>query len=1259
MKKLSSPRAGLLASLILATFVSLAFAHSYFAVHEGLVASAAPSSSQTEPASSLIATQTLNKLLATNSQIDAHVSTKTGVYNFVRATSGVLAASSSLLTPEVRARAFLNSNGGLLGMTDTERALVAAPGPASPLALISVVNDNIGGTHVKFGEKYQGLQVLGAQVVVHLNSTGVLAVNGDYVPEINVGTTPKVTATQAGAVALKQQIGKTPYTITKSELAIYRTGLLEGYRGQSVLAYAIEVTNGQSIRDQIWIDATKGKILNRIALNPDGLNRIIYTPEMNDATAVRHEGDPLTPGPTPGTTGAEPINNLYTMAGMIYNVFHSGFGRDAYDGAGGTMHSVYLVNDACPNAYWNGTATNYCPDFDADDVVSHEWTHAYTQYTDNLIYSYQSGAMNEAYSDIFGETTDLLNGVDAEGGSNNTQVMPNGQRWQMGEDVNGLNDPTLGILRDMWDPTRYGDPDKVSSANYACGSGDGGGVHTNSGVVNHAYAMLVDGATYNGQTIQGIGFTRALAIYFRAMTVYQTSTSDFNFHALALHASCNDLIGQPLKDISTSSPNGTTSTSVITTTTCQQVDKAMLAVEMQSDPPCPISLVLQPDAPLACDGATNIFVEDWESGDDGWTRTSTGVFADWDTDDTIPPGNDKARIRNFNLTVNKPDGGGSGTVLKAIDAQVGQDGGGTCAPGGDYSGQYTIDSPAITIPAGTSDNAKLRFDHYVATEAGWDGSQVELSVNGGAFALVPDANFVFNGPNSALNLVDGNGNPSTNPNRGESAWTGTNVNTRSGSPPSNWGTSIIDLSGLTNPGDTIKIRFTFSQDGCNGYDGWYIDNIRVYSCPLLQAPTLSLGADYQNPDPNGSYTLNWTRPAGATGPDVLQESSVCGPLLSSNASSLTGWTATNDGPFSPNWTTSSAKPGHNNSAFWAAPASEEGFDSGTLTYNTPIQIPASGITTLSFSEWYFNEEDERGFVEISTNGGASWTAIYTNARPMGDLPDTGADSFANEDFTRQQLNLTPYSGQTIRLRFRFLQGGTDYFFFVQYGWYIDDISIVNNSYVDLTNADVTSFLVNGRSNGTRCYQARTSYNFGNGAVAGPYSNQVNATTNIVCSVSNIALSSAGSIATASSTYVNGGYAASSAIDGEHKGLNWGNNGGWNDNTRATYPDTLEINLGVTRSIDEIRVYTLQNNYQNPVEPDTSTPADLYGILDFDVQYWNGTSWVTVPGGSVTGNDKAMRIFSFPTITTTKIRVVVNNARSNWSRILEVEAKGCN
>jgi len=86
---------------------------------------------------------------------------------------------------------------------------------------------------------------------------------------------------------------------------------------------------------------------------------------------------------------------------------------------------------------------------------------------------------------------------------------------------------------------------------------------------------------------------------------------------------------------------------------------------------------------------------------------------------------------------------------------------------------------------------------------------------------------------------------------------------------------------------------------------------------------------------------------------------------------------------------------------------------------------------------------------------------------------------------------------------------------------------------------------------------------------------------------------------------------------------------------------------------------LQNNWTTAGPPDLTTPATGEGILDFDVQYWDGSNWITVPNGSVTANDKAWRQFTFTAVTTMKIRVVVNNSRNNWSRIVGLEAYGCN
>lgn len=1060
----------------------------------GFTGSAAPNTSPPQKpakpkapevkASAAAAEQLARVQQTASTQVRSHVARETGHYDFVRAVDGgVLVVDSSGDKPESRAMAFLREHGALIGMSATERSLAGEKAgsdvSASTFKAAGVSSDSMG-SHVRLNQFYRGLPVFGAQIVVHMNDRGITAVSGHFVPDIKISSTPKLSDAKARAAALNYtgpSVG-----VVKSELSIYRQGLLEGYQGQSVLAYNIEVSDGKAARFQIWVDAIKGVVLNSIALNHAALNRTIFTPEHDPMFAVRHEGDPLTPGATPGTTGADPINNLYVMAGHTYNLYSSGFGRDSYDGMGIGMDSVYLINDICPNAYWNGLSTNYCPDFDSDDVVAHEWGHAYTQYTHNLIYSYQSGALNESYSDIFGETVDLLNGVDAEGGSNNSQPMPAGQRWQMGEDVPTLNAQQLGILRDMWTPTRYGDPDMVSSPRYACGSGDGGGVHTNSGVPNHAYAMLVDGKTFNGQTVAAIGFVRALHIYYRAMTVYQTPTTNFAQHAEALRASCSDLIGQPLNALSTSSATGSVSPDVITATTCQQIDKAMLAVEMEDPVPCNLLPILDPDTPESCDGATTIFSEDWETGDDGWTRTSTGVFADWE---------DSSRhLRDFTLDSSLP-ADRTGTAAYARNIGLGEPGGGTCAPGGDYSGQYTIDSPNILIPA-NAEELRLNFDHYVATEATFDGGQLEISVNGGAFELVPQSAYIHNAPNAPFEAAPPVG-LNTNPNAGEDAWHGTNTGTQVGS----WGTTIVDLSSLANPGDQIKLRFNFSQDGCNGVDGWYVDNINLYYCPPLEAPVLSLGGDYENPDTNGSYTLNWVRPSGASGPDVLQQSTVCAPLMSDDAESGLGqWTAVSSELIAPMWQTSSAKPNHSSTAFWANPVSEQETQNSnaTLTFNAPIAIPSSGITTLNFSEWYVNESDDHGYVDISTDGGTTWVPIFDNNRNL--LTEDGLLAFAEEELKPRQLDLTVYSGQTIRLRFRFVLGTSNFFLNTQFGWYIDDISIVNDSFTDVTTTAGVSHMVNGLSNGTRCYRVRTTYTFGALVVRGPYSNVVTAVTQL-------------------------------------------------------------------------------------------------------------------------------------------------------------------
>ncbi len=152
----------------------------------------------------------------------------------------------------------------------------------------------------------------------------------------------------------------------------------------------------------------------------------------------------------------------------------------------------------------------------------------------------------------------------------------------------------------------------------------------------------------------------------------------------------------------------------------------------------------------------------------------------------------------------------------------------------------------------------------------------------------------------------------------------------------------------------------------------------------------------------------------------------------------------------------------------------------------------------------------------------------------------------------------------------------------------------------------------------------------------------------------VALPANGGSATASSTY-GPGYPASGAIDGDRRGLNQGNGGYWNDATPNAFPDTLQVNFSGTKSINEIDLFSVQDDFMNPSEPTPTMTFSQYGLVDFNVQYWNGSSWVTVPNGAVTGNNLVWRKISFPTLSTNAIRIVVNNALGTWSRVAEVEA----
>ena len=152
---------------------------------------------------------------------------------------------------------------------------------------------------------------------------------------------------------------------------------------------------------------------------------------------------------------------------------------------------------------------------------------------------------------------------------------------------------------------------------------------------------------------------------------------------------------------------------------------------------------------------------------------------------------------------------------------------------------------------------------------------------------------------------------------------------------------------------------------------------------------------------------------------------------------------------------------------------------------------------------------------------------------------------------------------------------------------------------------------------------------------------------------NVAAASAGATATASSA--DSGFGVAGAINGDRRGVNWGAGGGWQDGTPGSFPDWLQVDFAGARTITEVRLFSIQDNYAAPVEPTTTQLFSKYGVTTFTVQYWDGTQWLAVPGGTITGNQNVWRTVTFPALTTSRIRVLVTGAADIRSRIAEVEA----
>ena len=718
--------------------------------------------------------------------------------------------------------------------------------------------DGLGHSLLAYRQRYRGVPVFGGELKFHFDaSDNLMVVNGLWVSDLALDVQPAVASSQAISTAQhwasntdKREQPRTLKEVS-SELTIYRLNLMKGLPGQAHLVYQVVLTDELDSPHWVFVDAHTGDVLDAMEPEMDALNRRAFEANYQLASLIWQEGNTL-PFSSGNPAQTLNVNGMLNGAGDTYNFFKNTFGYTSFNNADSRMDSVNNpVGESCPNASWNGTYTRYCLGIATDDVVAHEWGHAYTEFTHGLLYQWQTGALNEAYSDIWGEVVDQLNGTGLDVPNTaravGTCAFGGGTyRWLVGEETSN------GTLRDMWTPTCYNNPGKVSDGDYWCSASDSGGVHTNSGVPNHAFALLVDGGTYNGHTIGAIGLTKAAHIYWRAQSVYQNQISDFADHASALEQACTDLQGQPLAIPTTGSSPAGTFGSTITSGDCAQVSEAIAAVEMRVPPAqCNFSTLLAPNPPaLSCatgDALVSRFNEAFETDPAvRWAMSTTMVYA----------GNSAIPWVWSNTTALPGSRAG-----KAMWATNQADWAGNCNSGvGDVSRVTALTSSPITLTVANS--RTLVFDHYIASELDYDGGNVKIRVNGGAWQVVAASNFRFNAYNTTLTTFQ-----NTNPLAGQPGFSGTDGGSLQGS----WGQSQINLASYAITGDVIEVRFEFGADGCTGVRGWYVDDVQVLACepPATSTPTptptpTSTATATSTPTPTRTPTPTPTNTATAT-----------------------------------------------------------------------------------------------------------------------------------------------------------------------------------------------------------------------------------------------------------------------------------------------------------------------------------------------------------------------------------------------------------
>ncbi len=481
------------------------------------------------------------------------------------------------------------------GIEEAEHVLktVYHAGDEVDFVQIKDFTDNLGYRHLKYQVYYRGIPVEFAHIYVHTKNGRIVSLNGDYFNAEGVDVSPALSKEAAFQAALnhvgaRKYLWENPaearlmeYEKPEGQLVLLPDFRHRNSKAQAAprLAYKFDIYAKEPLsRANVYVDARTGALLykdniirsavadgtadtrysGRQNIKTDSYNNQyrlrdysrgggIEVYDMNEGTDYSRAVDFV--DNDNNWTSDEYNNDAKDNAAldahwgleMTYDFWHDVHNRNSFDNDGAVIKAYVHYDRNYDNAYWNGRVLTFGDGSDtyfdaltALDVVGHEFGHAVCDYTADLTYSYESGALDEGLADIWGACVEH-------------RAAPNKRTWLIGEDIERRDGHQA--LRDMSNPNAEGQPDTYGGTNWYTGSSDNGGVHINSGVLNFWFYLISEGGrgtNDNGDDydVTAIGMDKGAQIVYRAESVYMTSSTDYADMRTYTIQAARDIYGQ-------------------------------------------------------------------------------------------------------------------------------------------------------------------------------------------------------------------------------------------------------------------------------------------------------------------------------------------------------------------------------------------------------------------------------------------------------------------------------------------------------------------------------------------------------------------------------------------------------------------------------------------------------------------------------------------------------------------------------------------